>query len=81
MSHNSVELLEHAIDYAKKQGIRVRSESLDGATSGFCRIGESTTIFLDPSTTASQQLTEIMAVLQRDTGKSQALNGEGTKGT
>jgi len=64
MFNNSVELLEHAIDYAKKQGFRVRCETLDGTTSGLCRVGNTTTLFLDQSTTASQQLSEIMAVLK-----------------
>ncbi len=69
MMKNSVELLEHAIGYAKKQGFRVRSETLEGVNGGLCRVGNTTTIFLDQSTTATQQLAEIMAVLQRDSSK------------
>ncbi|MDZ4852708.1 MAG: hypothetical protein SGI77_25745 [Pirellulaceae bacterium] len=64
MLDNSVELLEHAISYAKSHGFRVRSEGLDGIPGGYCRIGNNPFIFLDQSTTAAQQLTEIMRVLQ-----------------
>ncbi len=78
MVNNSVELLEHAIGYAKKQGFRVRLESLEGATSGVCRVGKTTTIFLDQSTTAAQQLAEIMAVLRSDIAKKPLRAVEGT---
>lgn len=71
MFNNSVELLEHAIEYAKKQGFHVRNETLDGATSGLCRVGQTAIIFLDQSTTAAQQLTEIMSVLKAKVGESQ----------
>ena len=67
MLNNSVELLEHAIDYAKKRGFRVRTEALAGATSGSCRIGSTGHIFLDQSTTADQQLAEIMKYLKKET--------------
>ncbi len=71
MLNNSVELLEQAIEYAEKQGFQVRNETLGGATGGLCRIGNASTIFLDQSATASQQLAEIMAVLQNNLAKSQ----------
>ncbi len=65
MLDNSVELLEHAIDYAKSHGYRIRTEILDGAAGGFCRIGNAPCIFLDHSSTAAQQLAEIMQVLEQ----------------
>jgi hypothetical protein len=71
MFNNSVEILEHAIAYAKKQGIRVRREMLDGTTSGLCRIGNAPCIFLDQSSTADQQLTEIMRALQSESSKAE----------
>jgi hypothetical protein len=79
MLNNSVELLEQAVEYAKKQGFRVRSESLEGASGGLCRIGNATTIFLDQSATASQQLTEIMAVLQSKVKKAPSSSSEATE--
>jgi hypothetical protein len=75
MLNNSVELLEQAVEYAKKQGFRVRSESLGGMPGGLCRIGDASTIFLDQSATASQQLAEIMAVL-RNHGEKRAMEVE-----
>jgi len=66
MLDNSVELLEHAIGYAKSHGYRIRTEILDGATAGFCRIGNAPCIFLDQSSTADQQLAEIMAILEKN---------------
>ena len=66
MLENSVELLEYAIGYAKSHGYRIRTEILEGAAGGFCRIGNAPCIFLDHSSTAAQQLAEIMQVLERD---------------
>ena len=66
MLNNSVELLEHAIIYAKKKGFRIRTEALDGTASGFCLVQGTPNIFLDQASTADQQLVEIMKVLQRD---------------
>ncbi len=66
MLNNSVDLLEHAIGYAKKRGFHVRTEVLDGTSSGFCVVGGVSCIFLDQSSTADQQLVEIMKVLQKE---------------
>ena len=65
MIQNSVDLLEHAIDYAKSRGFIVRMETLDGVSGGYCRIGGEPCIFLDQASTADQQLSEMMRTLER----------------
>ena len=64
---NSVELLEQALAMAKARGFVVRSELLEGIEGGHCRIGRRDVIFIDPSTTAAEQLSVIMPILQHAT--------------
>jgi hypothetical protein len=62
---NSVELLEQALAMAKARGFVVRSELLEGIEGGHCRIGRRDVIFIDPSTTAAEQLSVLMPILQQ----------------
>ncbi len=65
MATHTIDLLEHAIQVAKEQGVRVRTDWLDGSGGGFCRIGSQPWIFLDLSLSAVEQLTQVAGALRK----------------
>lgn len=64
MASHTVDILEEALATAKRAGLRVRTEWLDGAIGGLCRIGNQSWLFLDISLTATEQLSQVAGVLR-----------------
>lgn len=56
---NVVQRLQRRIREARRLGYRVRSEWLDDQQPGWCQIGGITTIFLDQTQPAAEQLAQL----------------------
>lgn len=57
---NSVDILEEALAIAKQLGFDVRNEWLSEMPAGPCRIGAKHVLFVDLSTSASEQLSQVL---------------------
>ena len=62
----TVELLEEALELARRAGYKVRQEWLDGCAGGACTIREQKWLFLDPTLTPAEQLEEVLNALWAD---------------
>ncbi|HBE68050.1 MAG TPA: hypothetical protein DDW52_07855 [Planctomycetaceae bacterium] len=60
---NSVDILEEAVAIAKQLGFEVRTEWLAEMPAGPCRIGAKYVLFVDLSTSASEQLSQVLQAL------------------
>lgn len=62
----TVELLERALELARKSGYQVRQQWLEGCESGACIIKGQKWLLLDPMQSPREQLEVVLAVLQGD---------------
>ncbi|HEY1066698.1 MAG TPA: hypothetical protein VGE52_11335 [Pirellulales bacterium] len=65
---HTVAVLEQALQLAKKLGIKLREEWLDGAGGGACEIRGRPWIFLDVSQSPDEQLAQVAAALRGHPG-------------
>lgn len=63
---HTVELLEQALEAARRLGYQVRYESLRGAGSGACQIKGQRLLFLDPADSPLEQLQTTVAALEAE---------------
>src|SRR3954447_25321968 len=63
---HTVELLEQALELARRSGYRVRQEWLEGSAGGACTIGGQKWLFLDPARPRQEQLGEVLDALWGD---------------
>lgn len=63
---HSVELLNEALDAARRIGFEVREEWLDGAGGGACRIRGKKLLFLDLSASPRHRLEQALEALRSD---------------
>ncbi|GAB5405745.1 MAG: hypothetical protein Aurels2KO_39760 [Aureliella sp.] len=61
---HSVDILEEAIEVAKRIGFEVRHEWLNESRGGLCRIGDRWMLFVDLSLTAAEQLEQVVGGLK-----------------
>lgn len=59
-----VERLERACEEARRRGIEVRLELLNGATGGMCEFGKRKWIFIDLAASVKEQLDQVLSVLR-----------------
>ena len=62
----TLELLEEALELARRAGYRVRQEWLDGCTGGACVIKGQKWLFIDPNLSPREQLEEVLNALWAD---------------
>jgi hypothetical protein len=62
----TVELLEEALELARRAGYRVRQEWLEGCAGGACVIKGQKWLFLDPTLSAAEQLEDVLNALWAD---------------
>jgi hypothetical protein len=62
----TIELLEEALELARRAGYRVRQEWLDGCAGGACVIKGQKWLFLDPNLSPREQLEEVLNALWAD---------------
>jgi hypothetical protein len=62
----TIELLEEALELARRAGYKVRQEWLEGCAAGACTIRGQKWLFLDPTTSPSEQLEEVLNALWAD---------------
>jgi hypothetical protein len=62
----TVELLEEALELARRAGYRVRQEWLEGCAGGACTIRGQKWLFLDPTMSPGEQLEEVLNALWAD---------------
>lgn len=63
---HTVELLEEAIEAAKRLGYNIRQEWLDGSGGGACEFGGKRWLFVDLALNADEQLDQAIAALRAD---------------
>jgi hypothetical protein len=63
---HTVELLEQALELARRSGYRVRQEWLDGSAGGACVIRGQKWLFVDPTRPRQEQLAEVLDALWAD---------------
>ncbi len=63
---DSVQLLEEALETARRIGFEVREEALDGVGGGVCRISGKKLLFLDSAATTRQRLEHTLRALTTD---------------
>jgi hypothetical protein len=62
---NSVERLELAIAEARKRGLEVRLEALQGTSGGLCEFGRKRWIFVDLTAPVLEQLEQVLSALRQ----------------
>lgn len=62
----TVELLEQALEVARRAGYQIRQEWLDGCQPGACVIKGQKWLFLDPTQSPREQLQEVIEALSAD---------------
>ncbi|HZZ28505.1 MAG TPA: hypothetical protein VFE46_10930 [Pirellulales bacterium] len=62
----TVELLEEALELARRAGYKVRQEWLDGCAGGACVIRGQKWLFLDPTLSPADQLQEVLNAMWAD---------------
>jgi hypothetical protein len=60
---HSVELLEQALAAARRLGIRIREDALEGCTGGPCQIKGERWLFVDPSLSTRERLELVLDAL------------------
>jgi hypothetical protein len=60
---HSVELLEQALQAAKRVGFRIREDALDGCSGGACQIKGQRWLFVDPSLSTCERLELVLDAL------------------
>jgi hypothetical protein len=60
---HSVELLEQALQEAKRLGFRIREDALDGCSGGACQIKGQRWLFIDPSLSTRERLELVLDAL------------------
>jgi hypothetical protein len=62
----TIELLEEALEIARRAGYHVRQEWLDGCAGGACTIKGQKWLFIDSTLSPREQLEEVLNVLWAD---------------
>ena len=65
---HTVELVEQALEAARRLGFRIRHDWLDGVTSGPCLISGQKWLFLDLNDSPSEHLAILRDALHREPG-------------
>jgi len=65
---HTVELLEQAVDLARRMGYLVRQEWLGGIGGGGCELGGRKVIFIDLALGPVDQLDQVLCALRREPG-------------
>jgi hypothetical protein len=60
---HSVELLEQALEEARRLGFRIREDALDGCLGGECQIKGQRWLFIDPSLSTRERLELVLDAL------------------
>ena len=63
---HAVELLEHALMFARRGGYRIRQEWLDGSAGGTCEFGGERWLFVDLSLDPHERLEQVLVALEQD---------------
>ncbi len=63
---HTVELLEQALELARRSGYRVRQEWLDGSAGGACVVRDQKWLFIDPARSRQDQLADVLEALWAD---------------
>ena len=63
---HTVELLEEAMETARKLGYQLRQEWLDGTGGGACQFGGKQWIFIDLALSTADQIDQIASALSAD---------------
>ncbi len=64
--HSAVERLEAALEQARRLGLHIRCEPLEGAPGGVCEFGGRKWLFVDLTLTAAEQLDQVLAALAQE---------------
>lgn len=67
---HSLDLLQIALDTAKRHGFSIRREWLGGVAGGKCRIGNKKILFVDISLSVLEQLQQVTSSLATETNLS-----------
>lgn len=63
---HTVELLEQALEIARRAGYKIRQEWLDDCQAGACVVKGQKWLFLDPLQSTRDQLEDVLVVLRDD---------------